>query len=394
MNVRLLFLLFLFGGGTFAQHHQGFDKNEARDLIALYCSYTYSELYGSDEEIIPDGYTKIYTSDTKGLDNIYQVYTKDKKAVINFRGSTQKVQSWLENLYASMVPAQGIIDVSGKHLNYRFAEDTNASIHGGYALEIAYLHDDLIQQIRQLNEKEIYTIYLSGHSQGGSLAQMFRAYIELNRDGLISPQNTFKTYTFGAPKVGNWSFMKECQSRFEEGTLYNIVNPEDAVPKLPPTTDDTSFLTKDEIRRAILEGERISIGEKMGQGTVKMFEGTIRGTVRFVGTRAHDKIDRYVDDIETEQNVWDANYIRLPEMITIDAATYPKVMIDSFLLENEKWVAKQKLDSAGYFMNDELYKKEPKFYQHKPYNYYVTILRSYFPEDYERLEKKYLVENL
>jgi len=48
----------------------------------------------------------------------------------------------------------------------------------------------------------------------------------------------------------------------------------------------------------------------------------------------------------------------------------------------------------GYFKNDEFYRQEPKSWQHKPYNYYVMVLKMYFPEQYEALEKKYLMENI
>ena len=34
------------------------------------------------------------------------------------------------------------------------------------------------------------------------------------------------------------------------------------------------------------------------------------------------------------------------------------------------------------------------FYQHKPYNHYVGVLKRWYPEEYSTLEKKWLPENL
>ena len=44
--------------------------------------------------------------------------------------------------------------------------------------------------------------------------------------------------------------------------------------------------------------------------------------------------------------------------------------------------------------NRKYYRKEPAFYQHKPYNYYVGVLQKYLPKEYNSLNRKYLPENL
>ncbi|MEZ5068263.1 MAG: hypothetical protein R2847_07085 [Bacteroidia bacterium] len=84
----------------------GFNKEEMRDMIAICNSFTFIDLYKSDEAIIPR-VNKVYTSGVFGMDNRYQVYKNGNVAVINFRGSTAKQVSWLENIYASMIPAKG-----------------------------------------------------------------------------------------------------------------------------------------------------------------------------------------------------------------------------------------------------------------------------------------------
>ena len=67
---------------------------------------------------------------------------------------------------------------------------------------------------------------------------------------------------------------------------------------------------------------------------------------------------------------------------------------DSSILENDSLMAIYTRDSQGNFEDKSLYKKASKMYQHKPHNYYVGILKKFYPEQYAVLPKKYLDENL
>jgi len=134
---------FLYSFSAFSQLEEGFRKEEARDMIALCNSFTFLKLFNSDDEILPLVYKKRYTSSVLGMDNLYQVYQKGDVAIINFRGSTAEKISWLENIYSSMIPAEGKIEISGKKFKYCFAEDKAATVHAGYALATAFLYQDL-----------------------------------------------------------------------------------------------------------------------------------------------------------------------------------------------------------------------------------------------------------
>ena len=136
MNKCLIISFILLCLNSFAQHSAGFDAKEARDLIQICNSFTYLDLEGSDEKIIPGEYTRIYTSPAYGMDNMFQVYVNQSKtrAVLNFRGSTDKKSSWLENMYSSLVPAKDSIIKGENVFAYKCAEDQNAAIHAGYIL--------------------------------------------------------------------------------------------------------------------------------------------------------------------------------------------------------------------------------------------------------------------
>ena len=58
---------------------------------------------------------------------------------------------------------------------------------------------------------------------------------------------------------------------------------------------------------------------------------------------------------------------------------------------NKAELKKHKRDAEGNFEDKSLYTKSSWMLQHKPYNYYTSILKDYFPEEYEKLDQKYFV---
>ena len=92
--------------------------------------------------------------------------------------------------------------------------------------------------------------------------------------------------------------------------------------------------------------------------------------------------------------VADINFSAIGNRIEINPFEYPKILKDSTILKNDSLIATYQKDSDGQFANKDLYTKQPWMWQHKPYNYYVSILKAYFPKEYAQLEKKYLSENL
>lgn len=372
----------------------GFEKSEARDMLAICNSFTFIDLYGSDAGILPEGYLKKYTSGTLGMDNAFQVYVHDDEAVINFRGSTEKQLSWIENFYASMIPASGTIKVNGEKFNYCFAKDQHAAVHSGYALALAFMHRELLDQIIRLNKDGIYSIILTGHSQGGALANMFRAYAENLPGQFISKKNRFRCYVFAAPMTGNKEFANEYNVRYaHNGTSFNVVNPADIIPDFPVSYNDTNFI-RDNINKLLFGKESFSLKKFVVEGGVRMFDGSLSKLMNYMGNSANRKIDKEVAQVELPAAVDDINYFRLGEQVLLQEFPYPKILKDSSILQNDSLMQIYERDANGFFLDEKLYVKSPWTFQHKPYNYYVAFLKMYFPQEYQSLERKYLVENL
>lgn len=379
---------------SFAQLSYGFKPQEAKEMIALCNSFTYLDLYNSDKDILPEGYKKEYTSGIHGMDNKFQVYTKGKIGVINLRGSTDKMMSWMENIYSAMIPAQGIIKMQDSEFNYVFAKDTAAAVHAGYALGIAFLSQSLLMQIKYLNATGVYDFILTGHSQGGSLAIMLRAYLENLPNEVISSKNKFKTYVFAHPMVGNKAFTNEYSQRFTiNNSSFSIINPTDPIPKLPVTYADGKFFSADNINTFFNNGtiDKQSILMSL---FMQKYEQTVSGYVQSISQSLTNQITNELGSVKMPAYVDEINYKKVNAIIELKPFEYPKVLKDSTILQNDSLMAIYQRSSNGHFLDKRLYKKSPTFFQHKPHNYYVAILKKYFPEEYAALPKKYLEENL
>ncbi len=379
-----------------AKLQPGFDKQEALEMIQLCNSYSFIELYNNDDEIIPQGYEKTYSSGVFGMDNMFQVYTSDRGyAVINLRGSTDKKISWMENFYSAMIPSTGTIQIKDRSIDYKFAEDTAAHVHAGYALGIAYLNDDIIFHIKHLNALGIYDIILTGHSQGGALCQLLLSYLAYLPEGTISPDNTFKIYSFAAPMVGNAAYAAEYNTLHTETNMSQlIIIEEDVVPALPLAYRDGPLLTEAEILSLLDREQSFDFKAVAYNGFVNIFEKSIVGVNKWFSDKVDKQIGNNLGSYSIPPYTHDINYSRVGNVTELAPVEYPIHLKDSTILEDEARLAEQEIGEDGRFTNQNLYAKGNIFYQHKSYNYYIAILKQYFPIRYEETEPKYLVENL
>lgn len=389
MRITLLTILICMSHFTWGQIKAGFNPKEAKAFIAMCNSFTFLDLYKSDKEILPQGFKKTYTSRVVGMDNLFQVYENDSIGIINFRGSTASASSWMENMYSAMVPAKGKMNLDYKNYPYTFARNSSAAVHSGYALTVLLFSKLLKERINVLNEKGIHNIIFVGHSQGGALAHLTRAYFENMSKKEVSLKNVYKTYAFANPMCGNKAFAEEYNERFGEAeTSFSIINPEDVVPKMPMHFDKGNKMSMDRLKGWVAGKETINF-KKLGKD---FFLSKIEyGLASYVGF-SNRLIERLVS--KTSVNIImppytrDVNYFQVGKMKHLQPFSYPKILVDSALL-----------DSVIITENDTIpaeleYKSEPSFFQHKPYNYYVGVLKAYFPEEYGKLEKRCLPENL
>lgn len=390
--MRLLIPLFLlFTGFTYGQLHSGFDSAEARDMIRLCNSFTYLDLYGSDADIIPEGYQKIYTSPAYGMDNLFQVYVHGQTGIINFRGSTAKMNSWMENLYASMIPVEGKIKINDKAFSYQVGKDTSGAVHAGYTLALYYLKDDLIEQIKALNKRGIYSIIITGHSQGGALAQLTRAYLHYLPAREVSSKNTFKVYAFANPMIGNSAFCKEYNRLFCQPEMSFILhNPDDLVPHMPVSYDDSTFW-QTQLLTLMTDRESFSGKDFALEGMLVLFQNRVKSMAKRMSANIQAQLMKQLGTIEMPTFKEEINYSHTGNRMYLPATEYPLELKDSTILQNDSLMRVYKRDANGVFENKSLYVSRSWTLQHKPYNYYTALLKTYFPTQYQQLDQKYFI---
>ena len=368
----------------------GYDTKEAKDLSAICAGYTFYDLYGSDSAMIPSGYEKRYTSKVIGLDNQFQIFkNQDGIGVIHFRGSTSEISSWVENMYSAMIPATGVIKVNGVEHAYSFANDPGASVHSGYALAIVLMSDELMQQIDLLKTDGVTELLICGHSQGGALTNLAKAYLEnMSRYKLLVDMK-FKAYAFANPMCGNDKFAAEFIDRFGgQGWSFSTVNPADMVIHMPVHYQETNPFSLNSFKEALYSGQPLNF-RKMGMDLlIQKFEPTVTSYIQ----TSNKIIDKFVytthNMVKMPEYTEDINYFELETVISLPPFEYPKVKLDTAGMSPLELAANPVDDDGNY------YRKEPAFFQHKPYNYYVAILKKYYRDEYEALDVKYLPENL
>jgi len=355
-----------------AQLKSGFDASEARDLIRICNSATYLNLYGDDSPIIPEGYVKTYTSPVYGMDNLFQIYEKGGIAVINFRGSTANKSSWLENLYAAMIPVKETIEINGEKFKYEVGKDEDGAVHAGYTLALYYLKDDVLKQIKHLNKKGIRDILITGHSQGGALAQLTRAYLDNQSLFKVSKRNTFKVYAFANPMIGNAAFCKEYSEKFCDSEMSFVIhNPKDFVPKMPISYND-DFWEKN-LSDLLLNNEEFSLQNTAIDGVLNLFKDRLPALAKKMSENINKQLLKDLGVIKMPEFKNEVNYTHTGNRILISETIYPEIK------EPKESDEKKKFNFSGMSL------------QHKPYNYYTAILNDYFPEEYNKLEQKYFV---
>lgn len=152
-----------------------------------------------------DDYTMLYRSPETGLLNRWTLYLRsDNVALIDVRGTVNKLPSWLANFYAAMIPATGSLQINDStKFDYKLCEDAKAMVHVGWMLSLAHLAPDIKQKINTtLKERNVKEILLFGHSQGAAINFLLRSWLEIQqREGFIAADIKFKTIAARRPSL-------------------------------------------------------------------------------------------------------------------------------------------------------------------------------------------------
>ncbi|MFO7714541.1 lipase family protein [Desulfosarcina sp.] len=126
-------------------------------------------------------------------------------AALVFRGTTGRLSNWLSNL--DMAACEW---------------PTGGNVHRGFRNILMEIWDTIASALEVIEKP----LYYTGHSLGGALATLAAS--------LLPP---CAVYTFGAPRIGDAEFAQTLAGI----PVFNVFNPKDIVPELPPVSRRTRF---------------------------------------------------------------------------------------------------------------------------------------------------------
>ena len=150
-------------------------------------------------------------SDSKS-DTQVLFYENADYAIIAFRG-TSSVRDWMT-------------DVNFDFEHIPNSRHENISVHDGFFDALDGVFEQCVLALRNIGGKPLF---ITGHSLGGALAQLFAFLIARQTSSPLIAG----VYTFGSPRVGNKAFAAAYNNLLKAAT-YNLVNACDPVPLLPP----------------------------------------------------------------------------------------------------------------------------------------------------------------
>lgn len=316
------------------QIEPGFSKDEFREILfitARTCALD-SAYFKSIPE--PGSYSRTYRSSATRLDNLWELWKSDDRAVISIRGTTDKAESWTANLYAAMVPAKGSLSIAnGKSFDYTLATDERAAVHMGWLLSLAYMADDIVEHIQSLYGTGMRDFILTGHSQGGAVAYLLTAYLyQLRQAGALPADIRFKTYCSAAPKPGNLYFAYSYEHMTGNGLAFNVVNSADWVPETPvsiQTLQDFNRINPFIHARGMIKKMKFPRKMVMKHVYRKLSKPTLkaqRNYEKYLGKMTYKAVRGYLPDFKAPEYYHSNHYVRTGNMIVLmpDTAYYEK----------------------------------------------------------------------
>lgn len=336
----LVLLYISFSYGTQAQPLQaGFDAVEYADLLnlnflaigdTLPMNHAYTSQSGT--------YTKLFRSPEVGLFNRCEIFTRNNTtAVISLRGTVARPESWLENFYMAMVPANGSLQLNDStRFNYRLAADSQALVHAGWLVGLASLSKYIDSTLAQLLAAGINNVIVMGHSQGGALAFLTTSYVWYKYHDQY-PALKLKTYASAAPKPGNLYYAYDFDFITGGGFGFRIVNSADWVPESPvsiqtihdfnrvnPITGAKKILKKQ--KKVLTRVALLHVYNKLDKNTYK----SMKNFRKYMGTTLEKQVKKTLPQLQMPAYAYSMNYMTAgsPVILRPDSAYHEQFKFD------------------------------------------------------------------
>ncbi len=224
----------------------GFDAAEYLEVLQR-CAGQGNRIVYAKVAPVPS-FKKVYSSGEVGLHNKWELWlSKDSSTIaINLRGTVPNMDNGLENVYAGMVPAEGVCQLSDMvRVPYKFAADKRAAVHAGWTYGVCSLIPDIEQKVIAYCAIGVRNIIVEGHSQGGAMAFLLSSYLHYRiKDGHLPADIVMKTYCSAAPKPGNQYYAHDYNYMHPGGWSLTVVSSLDWVAEVPFTAQRFSDINE------------------------------------------------------------------------------------------------------------------------------------------------------
>lgn len=336
MNFKSIFI-FILVFSTISIHSQVLKNTANKDEIinSLTLAMDIHTPIGKDSLKTLTHYENIYRSEDIGLANAWGLYYNPDKNLyeIAIRGSINSTLSWLANYYAAMIPANGTLQIGNdKIVNYKFSSDDRASVHTGWAIATLYLLEDIKPKLDSIIHAGARDIIVSGHSQGAAIATLLTAYLYQQKQTNALPQDlNIKTYALAVPKPGNLYFAYQYE-KMTKLWSYSIVNTQDWVPEVPPTTQTLndfnaiSPLSENELEstfKKISWPKRI-IAKTIFSGIERKPVKSVKKYKKYLGHFVFKEINKSLPELKEPTYRFESDYTRCSNPIVLDGLEDPE----------------------------------------------------------------------
>jgi Lipase (class 3) len=284
----------------------------------------------------PSHFHRAYRSPETGLKNQWELWMNADQStgIITIRGTVAAPESWLENFYAAMVPANGVLHLNDStQFNYCLAKDSQATVHIGWLVGMASMAPDILQKIRRYYRNGTRQFIVCGHSQGGAIAFLLRSYLYYcQQAGTLPADIIFKTYCSAAPKPGNLFYAYDFDYITRKGWAFTVVNTADWVPQTPlsiQTLHDFPPLNPFDNVDAVLHKQSLLVRWYLSNQYHKLEHSTLKAQKRFeksLGNKVYQQIRKYLPQYRQPVLAHSNNYQRAgtPIVLKPDEAYWRK----------------------------------------------------------------------
>jgi hypothetical protein len=158
---------------------------------------------------------------------IFSYYGPPRRIIVAFRG-TDSVSDMFEDAFwesATFQPYRNSVSPA--------ADDVCSGFNGIYSSRGGSMTASMQQQIFNLLPAEVSEVYITGHSLGAALSQLFTLDMRVS-----SPAVPITTINFASPQVGGQDWQSACNAAGATSCITRVINHYDWVPDFPQAIFD------------------------------------------------------------------------------------------------------------------------------------------------------------